>query len=76
MIFSSIPRILPSRVSSFSLGAKRYVLPHGLQEPSLILPHGNREAKPTMDLIVASLFPVEKVIKEELTKAAFLSNVG
>lgn len=75
-ISSSIPRILHSRGSSFSLDAERCVLPLGLQKPSLILPHGNREAKPAMDLTVASLFPVEKVTEEELTEAAFLSSVG
>ncbi|KAH8938943.1 hypothetical protein BDL97_15G010200 [Sphagnum fallax] len=55
---------------------ERCVLPLGLQKPSLILPHGNREAKPAMDSTVASLFPVEKVTEEELTEAAFLSSVG
>ncbi len=76
VISSSIPRILHSRGSSFSLDAERCVLPLGLQKPSLILPHGNREAKPAMDLTAASLFPVEKVTEEELTEAAFLSSVG
>ncbi|KAH8938944.1 hypothetical protein BDL97_15G010200 [Sphagnum fallax] len=76
VISSSIPRILHSRGSSFSLDAERCVLPLGLQKPSLILPHGNREAKPAMDSTVASLFPVEKVTEEELTEAAFLSSVG
>lgn len=75
-ISSSIPRILHSRGSSFSLDAERCVLPLGLQKPSLILPPGNRETKPAMDLTVASLFPVEKVTEEELTEAAFLSSVG
>ncbi|CAM6039056.1 unnamed protein product [Sphagnum compactum] len=76
VISSSIPRILHSRGSSFSLDAERCVLPLGLQKPSLILPHGNREGKPAMDSTVASLFPVEKVTEEELTEAAFLSSVG
>lgn len=76
VISSSIPRILHSRGSSFSLDAERCVLPLGLQKPSLILPHGNREAKPAMDSTVASLFAVEKVTEEELTEAAFLSSVG
>ncbi len=76
VISSSIPKILHSRESSFSLDAERCVLPLGLQKPSLILPHGNREAKPAMGSTVASLFPVEKVTEEELTEAAFLSSVG
>jgi len=42
----------------------------------LILPHGYREAKPTMDSIISSLFPIEKVTKEEFIEVAFLSSVS
>jgi hypothetical protein len=76
MISSSTPKIILLWDSSFSLGVEKCVLPHGLHEPSLILPHGYREAKPSMDLTIDSLFHVEKVTKEELIKVAFLLSVG
>jgi hypothetical protein len=42
----------------------------------LILPQGYRKENPTMDSTIASLFPIEKVIKEELIEVTLLSNVG
>ncbi len=76
MISSSTPIILPSKDFFLCLGVKRCVFPHGLQELGLILPRGYREAKPTMDSTISSLFPIEKVTKEELIEAAFLSSVN